>query len=108
MMFMVGVCSSYQALVFTISAMIMPAYLMGVSIAFLNCINMLGGSLFHTVIGRTLDFLWDGQITDGVRVYDLNAYAVAISIIPIFCLFGGMLFLVVKRKTKRAAATNFA
>lgn len=26
--------------------------MLGVTVAFLNCINMLGGSFFHTVIGK--------------------------------------------------------
>ncbi len=98
-MFIVGICCCYQVLVFTIGALIMPVSLTGVTIAFLNCINMLGGSFFHTVIGRTLDFMWLGQEENDVRVYDLNSYSIAISIIPLFCLVGGLMFLFIRRKS---------
>jgi predicted MFS family arabinose efflux permease len=99
-MFAIGVCCCYQVLVITMGSFIMPAALTGVTVAFLNCINMLGGSLFHTVIGRTLDLLWANQTDNGVRVYDLESYSIAISIVPLFCLIGGLLFLLVKNKSR--------
>jgi predicted MFS family arabinose efflux permease len=97
MMFIIGICCCYQVLVFTIGSFIMPGALTGVTIAFLNCINMLGGSFFHTAIGRILDYLWVGQMENGVRVYDLSSYSISISIIPLFCLFGSLLFLTISR-----------
>ena len=99
-MFAIGVCCCYQVLVITMGSFIMPAALTGVTVAFLNCINMLGGSLFHTVIGRTLDLLWTNQTDNGVRVYDLESYSIAISIVHLFCLIGGLLFLLVKNKSR--------
>jgi MFS family permease len=99
-MFVIGVCCCYQVLVLTIGSFILPAAFTGVTVAFLNCINMLGGSFFHMFIGRTLDFLWTNQTENGIRVYDLESYSIAISIVPLFCLIGGFLFLLVKNKSR--------
>lgn len=100
MMFVIGVCCCYQVLVLTIGSFILPATLTGVTVAFLNCINMLGGSFFHMFIGRTLDFLWTNETSNGIRVYDLQSYSIAISIVPLFCLVGGLLFLLVRNKAR--------
>jgi sugar phosphate permease len=91
--FVLGVMCCYQVIVFSAGANLVASQNLGVAVAFLNCVNMLGGSFFHTVIGRTLDFFWTGSIADGIKTYDLEAYKYAISIIPICTVLGSALML---------------
>jgi sugar phosphate permease len=86
--FVLGVMCCYQVIVFAAGANLVASQNLGVAVAFLNCVNMLGGSFFHTVIGNTLDLFWTGSIADGVKIYDLEAYKYAISIIPICTVLG--------------------
>jgi MFS family permease len=79
--FSVGVMCCYQVIVFAAGAELVAPQQLGVTIAFLNCINMLGGSFFHTIIGRVMDLFWSGTMgADGLRQYDLEAYSYALSI----------------------------
>ncbi|EKE01050.1 MAG: Major facilitator family transporter [uncultured bacterium] len=45
-----------------------------------------GGLLFQPLVGRILDFCWQGMIQDGVRVYSLHGYQMALVVLPI-CYF---------------------
>jgi len=90
--FCIGVMCCYQVIVFAAGAdLVLPQYL-GVMVAFLNCINMLGGSFFHTCIGRLMDLFWSGVVSaDGLKQYDLVAYKYAMGIIPACAVAGALL-----------------
>ncbi|MFI4938238.1 MAG: MFS transporter [Candidatus Berkiellales bacterium] len=88
MMFCIGILCCYQVIVFTIGADVVPAYLMSIGIAFLNCINMLGGSFFHTFIGRLMDYFEPNAVTDQVKSYSLEAYTYTLLLIPLASLLG--------------------
>lgn len=90
--FSIGVMCCYQVIVFAAGTdLVKPQYL-GVTIAFLNCINMLGGSFFHTVIGRFIDMLWTGSFNEeGIRQYSLAAYQSALMLIPACATFGAIM-----------------
>lgn len=98
MMFTVGVLCCYQVLVFSIGTSIVPEKARGITVAFLNCINMLGGSFFHTIIGVMMDTFWTGTTVGGQRVYEAHAYDYALWIIPITACVGGVLFLFLRPK----------
>ena len=49
----------------------------------MNMMNMIGIAIGQPFIGYILDRLWQGEIVDKVRVYPLEAYQIALSIIPI-------------------------
>ncbi len=89
--FAVGVMCCYQVIVFAAGANLVASQNLGVTVAFLNCINMLGGSFFHTLIGRMMDRFWTGQMgDDGLKVYDLIVYKYALSIVPICAVVGAI------------------
>ena len=90
--FVMGLLCCYQVIVFAAGAeAVRPEYL-GVCIAFLNCINMLGGSFFHTVTGRLLDRFWEGGLNaEGIRLYSVGAYRQALLVIPLCALLGVVL-----------------
>ncbi len=101
MMFFVGVLCCYQVLVFAIGTNYVPENMRGITVAFLNCINMLGGSFFHTTIGYLMDAFWLGAMVDGERVYGPHAYNYSLWVIPAAAFIGGCVFLALKFKGQK-------
>jgi len=100
--FAIGVMCCYQVIVFAAGANLVASQYLGVTVAFLNCINMLGGSFFHTLIGKAMDVFWLGGFgNDGLKQYDLGCYKCAISIIPICSIIGAVIVYLVGMKTRR-------
>jgi MFS family permease len=102
LMLCVGILCCYQVLVFAIGASSVSPEMRNVTIAFLNCINMLGGSFFHTTIGKLMDFFWTGGLSAGQRMYEVQTYTYALGIIPLAAFLGGAIFLRLKPKKKTA------
>lgn len=107
--FLIGMMCCYQVIVFAAGADLVSPQLLGVTVAFLNCVNMLGGSFFHTLIGQRMDSGWTGTLTqEGLRLYTLEAYHSSLVIIPycaiagvmLVCLLGCLLYYPKKRKLK--------
>ena len=99
--FMLGILCCYQVPVFALGANVVSASELGIAVAFLNCINMFGGSFFHTAIGRIMDYFWTGNIDhEGVRLYDLASYQYGLSIIPISACVGIMMICVAYAKQR--------
>ncbi len=99
MMFVTGLLCCYQVIVFAIGHALVPAALMSLTIAFLNCINMLGGSFFHSTIGILMDFFEQGTMLNGVKVYSVETYTCALSLIPLASLLGAGFVWWSKRKS---------
>jgi MFS family permease len=100
--FLTGIMCCYQVIVFAAGSELVSAKNLGICIAFLNSINMLGGSFFHTCIGKTLDLVWSGTLnSDGLKVYEVSDYQYALSIIPICSLIGGVIALIIGFKAKK-------
>ncbi len=104
--FVIGVLCCYQVIVFAAGSELVAAQYLGVTVAFLNCINMLGGSFFHTTIGYVMDFFWAGEwSTAGVKVYSLSAYQNALLVIPVCACIGAIMVTVLgyQRSQKQLA-----
>ena len=57
---------------------------------------MLGGSFFHTVIGKIMDVFWVGSLNDsGLRIYDIHAYKYSLSVVPICACLGSIIVVLV-------------
>lgn len=82
-LFMFGLLSSVQILVFSICREVTNIKIAGTAIALTNMIVMLGGNLFQPVIGKLLDMSWSGALVDGARIYSPEAYQFALSLMPI-------------------------
>ncbi|MDI9818599.1 MULTISPECIES: MFS transporter [unclassified Legionella] len=88
----IGILCCYQVIVFAAGADLVHSKLRGVTIAFLNCINMLGGSFFHTKIGHAMDASWMGNFnSEGVRLYTLESFKASLGIIPHCALLGSLM-----------------
>jgi MFS family permease len=89
--FVIGVLCCYQVIVFAAGSRLVATELLGMTVAFLNCINMLGGSFFHTLIGTLIDYFWTGAVdTYGIKIYSLQTFQYALLIIPICACLGAM------------------
>jgi sugar phosphate permease len=84
-LFLFGVLSSAQILVFAICHEASKMKVAGTAIALTNMIVMIGGNVFQPLIGQLLDYGWADKLVAGARVYPIYAYQVALSVIPI-CL----------------------
>lgn len=102
MFFVLGVMCCYQVIVFSAGANLVAPHNLGITVAFLNCINMLGGSFFHTMIGKTMDLFWTGSLVEGVKTYDLEAYKYAISVVPVCAIIGAGIVGVIGLSRKKA------
>jgi MFS family permease len=96
LMFTLGILCCYQVLVFAIGSRLTPSSLLSTTTAFLNSINMLGGSFFHGTIGLILNFFWIGGETPGVQDYSMSQYRIAIAVIPTACVLGGLGLLMIR------------
>jgi sugar phosphate permease len=96
----IGVMCCYQVLVFAIGCDLMAPELLSVTIAFLQTMNMIGGSFFHTIIGSIMDRFWTGGMDGLVRVYSLESYEQALMLIPTCAVFGALIVLFIGRKRK--------
>lgn len=100
--FITGILCCYQVLVFAAGAEMVESRYLGVIVAFLNCINMLGGSFFHTIIGHIMDYFWQGAATgQSIRVYDPLTFQYALSIIPACALLGSLITIWMNRQCKQ-------
>jgi predicted MFS family arabinose efflux permease len=96
----VGVCSGHQILIFAITCNRAPLHLTGVVTSVTNMTIMSGGSLFNFILGHLLDYNWNGQVINGLRVYEAAAYHNALSIFPITLIIGGIGLFLLGKKSK--------
>jgi MFS family permease len=102
MLFVLGITYCYQVVTFAAASDIVAPQYLGVTIAFLNCMGMIGGSFFHVSIGKILDLFWTGVVTDeGLKQYDLIAYKYAIGIIPLAAIIGAVIVFGMMMNSKR-------
>lgn len=81
LMLLLGMLCCYQVLVFAIGAKIVDPAILSVTVAFLNCVNMMGGSFFHNAIGGIAEFISRTSMsTDPLKF--------ALLVIPVSCLLG--------------------
>lgn len=71
-------------------------------LSFMNMMNMIGIAIVQPIIGFILDKLWTGEIVDKVRVYPLEAYHIALALLPI----GMLLALLILPKLKETYCKN--
>jgi MFS family permease len=61
-------------------------------LSFMNMMNMIGIALAQPVIGFLLDSMWQGDVANGIRVYPLSAYHIALALLPA-CILISLLIL---------------
>lgn len=82
-LFIFGVLTSVEIIVFAIGREVSPNRFAGTAIALTNAFIMLGGALFQPIIGILLDWRWNGKIWHGIHFYSTQNYQFALSVLPI-------------------------
>ena len=96
--FLVGLFGSAQILCFALVKENHTPALSGTAIGFLNAVVTGAGALFQPLVGVLLDLAWTGEIASGARVYQAEAYRIALASL-IACCVGGFLCLLAVRET---------
>lgn len=91
LIFLFGVFASSEVITFAIAKELVPAHLIATAIAFTNMLVMLGGAILQPLVGAILDFKWQGQMLNGLRVYSPEAYQFALVAVPIGALIAAVL-----------------
>lgn len=81
-LFAFGIFSSGFLPAFAVAKELCCKRYVATGLSFMNMMNMVGIALAQPLIGYILDLMWQGKIVDKVRVYPLEAYHVALAILP--------------------------
>ena len=100
LLFLVGVLCNYQVMVFSLVVLNTSKEVSGSMIGIVNTVNMFGGAFFPSLIGRILEWQWDGTIKDGVHVYSLDAYHIALGTIVVGLVIGFLGFTFMRKEKK--------
>jgi MFS family permease len=87
LLFLYGVFSGTELIVFIMAKENSGARLSGTVFAATNMIVSLGGVIFQPLVGYILDGFSDGQVINGMQVYTVFDYQMALSVLPISLLF---------------------
>ena len=82
-LFLVGVFSSAEVLIFSVVRNNVPERFLGMGISFINCFTMLGGTFMPLLIGKILILNWDHVLRDGVPYYSISNFKHAFLAMPI-------------------------
>lgn len=82
LLFLHGLASGTMVLIFAASREHNRPEAAGVAVGFVNMSGLGAAAILQPLTGMLLDINWDGETTNGIRVYSLTAYAIACSVIP--------------------------
>ena len=83
LLFAFGVFSAGFLPAFAVAKELCNKRYVATGLSFMNMMNMVWIAMAQPLIGYVLDCLWQGELVDHVRVYPLEAYYVALSILPL-------------------------
>jgi len=78
-----GIFSAGFLCAFSVAKELCNSHYVATGLGFMNMLNMIGIAYAQPFIGFVLDKFWAGEIMNGVRVYPLHAYYIALAILPI-------------------------
>ncbi|MES2997718.1 MAG: MFS transporter [Pseudomonadota bacterium] len=96
LLFMFGICSSTQIIVFPIARELNVQALAGTAIAVTNCLVMLGGALSQPLIGKALDVLTGIHIKGNLMAFSINSFQHALTVVPVAFVLAAILTFFVK------------
>jgi MFS family permease len=86
LMFIYGAFSSTEIIVFVMAKENCTTSLPGTVLAAINMIVTLGGVIFQPMVGKLLDAVGEHKLLNGVHMYSVADYQVALSVLPISLL----------------------
>ncbi len=90
LLFALGVACGPHPLCFTLGKENYAPHIAGTAVSFANFVIMLGGFVFQPLVGKFLEWQWDGQIVNGLHQYSPHMFNIALSIIPIGLILGSI------------------
>jgi MFS family permease len=78
-----GIFSAGFLTAFSVAKELCPARYVASGLGFMNMMNMIGIALIQPFIGYLLDRFWQGQLANNIRIYPLEAYYIALSLLPL-------------------------
>jgi MFS family permease len=99
-----GLASGCMIIGFAFIRESVPAHLSGTAIGLCNMGVMIGPMVLQPAVGWVLDRLWQGQLVDGVRIYDLSAYQAGFSLMVAWLVLALILVLFTKETYCRGQA----
>ncbi|HHT0592157.1 TPA: MFS transporter [Legionella anisa] len=96
LLFLYGVFSATEIIVFIMAKECSGAQLSGTVFAATNMIVTLGGVIFQPLVGKLLDTFGDSGIVKGEHIYTVVDYQVALSILPLSLLLVTILAFFIK------------
>jgi sugar phosphate permease len=96
-LFMAGGFCGGQIMYFPANKEINPPHVSGTTAGFTNCLVMVSGIIFQPLLGKVLDFAWDGALnSDGVPYYSVSDYQQALISVPACLITAWAILLFVK------------
>lgn len=103
LMFLYGLFSSVEIIVFVMGKENSGALLSGTVFAAVNMIVTLGGVIFQPLVGTLLDTFGEGKTVAGIHVYSVHDYQLALSIIPVSLVLMILTTFFLKEQRKQVA-----
>lgn len=82
-LFFYGIAAAGQSLAFAVINDYTERELVGTAIGVNNMATVAGGALFQPLVGRILDWRWDGTVINGVPFYDVSMYHTGLLLAPL-------------------------
>jgi MFS family permease len=82
LLFLFGVISSVEVIVFAVARESAPESIAGTAVAMTNFLVVCAGP-FQWIVGKLLDSVWDGKIIDGQPFYTVDNYHTALLLCPL-------------------------
>lgn len=101
LLFLVGFFSSAELLSFSLAIELNSFKAKATAAAFTNFIISLGDAIFQPLVGFLLDSNWDGSTIQGIRVYKVVDYQIALSCLPLTLVLAFILLFFVKEKESK-------
>ncbi len=83
LLFCYGLFCSVEVIVFSIAKDTSKSALAGTVFACVNMVIMLGGVIFQPLVGELLDYFWNGNLINHVRIYSEADYQLVLSFLPL-------------------------
>jgi MFS family permease len=106
LLFIFGVCSSAQIIVFPIAREINVPALAGTAIAVINSLVMLSGVVSQPLIGKALDVLTGMPVKGNLMAFSIESFQYALSVIPVAFVFAAILTFFVKETRGQVIKPN--
>lgn len=97
-LFLYGVFCSVEVIVFALAKDNCSQELAATVLSAANMIIMLGGAIFQPLVGKMLDFFWDGTLDHQIRVYSQADYQLVLSFLPLSLLIVAIIAFFVKER----------